>query len=116
VLDHGRVLQACDLDDVLHGPRLQRVAEITGMENILDDTVAGKHGHKLELELKSYGAAKQEIVPGVEYRQHRYLKNRELYLLNTASCSGARFSISTSFFSGENFAPRLPSPVFSLAK
>jgi putative transposase len=26
--------------------------------------------------LKSYGAAKQEIVPGVEHRQHRYLNNR----------------------------------------
>jgi putative transposase len=26
--------------------------------------------------LKSYGAAKQGIVPGVEHRQHRYLNNR----------------------------------------
>jgi putative transposase len=26
--------------------------------------------------LKSYGAAKQEIVPSVEHRQHRYLNNR----------------------------------------
>jgi putative transposase len=26
--------------------------------------------------LKSYGAAKQEIIPGVEHRQHRYLNNR----------------------------------------
>jgi hypothetical protein len=26
--------------------------------------------------LKSYGAAKQEIGPGVEHRQHRYLNNR----------------------------------------
>jgi putative transposase len=26
--------------------------------------------------LKSYGAAKQEIMPGVEHRQHRYLNNR----------------------------------------
>jgi putative transposase len=26
--------------------------------------------------LKSYGAAKQEILPGVEHRQHRYLNNR----------------------------------------
>lgn len=26
--------------------------------------------------LKSYGAAKREIRPGVEHRQHRYLKNR----------------------------------------
>ena len=26
--------------------------------------------------LKSYGAAKREILPGVEPRQHRYLKNR----------------------------------------
>jgi putative transposase len=26
--------------------------------------------------LKSYGAAKQEIVPGVEHRQQRYLNNR----------------------------------------
>src|SRR4029453_17055840 len=25
---------------------------------------------------KSYGAAKREIVPGVEHRQHRYLNNR----------------------------------------
>jgi putative transposase len=25
---------------------------------------------------KSYGAAKQEILPGVEHRQHRYLNNR----------------------------------------
>ena len=27
-------------------------------------------------QLKSSGAAKQEILPGVEHRQHRYLKNR----------------------------------------
>jgi putative transposase len=27
-------------------------------------------------QLKSYGAAKQEIVLGVEHRQHRYLNNR----------------------------------------
>jgi putative transposase len=27
-------------------------------------------------QLKSYAAAKQEIVPGVEHRQHRYLNNR----------------------------------------
>jgi putative transposase len=26
--------------------------------------------------LKSYGAAKQEMLPGVEHRQHRYLNNR----------------------------------------
>jgi putative transposase len=26
--------------------------------------------------LKSYGAAKQEILPGMEHRQHRYLNNR----------------------------------------
>jgi putative transposase len=26
--------------------------------------------------LKSYGAAKREILPSVEYRQHRYLNNR----------------------------------------
>src|SRR5262245_11498965 len=26
-------------------------------------------------QLKSYGAAKREIVPGVEHRQHRYLNN-----------------------------------------
>jgi putative transposase len=26
--------------------------------------------------LKNYGAAKREILPGVEYRQHRYLNNR----------------------------------------
>jgi putative transposase len=26
--------------------------------------------------LKSYGAAKREIRPGVEHRQHRYLNNR----------------------------------------
>jgi putative transposase len=26
--------------------------------------------------LRSYGAAKQEILPGVEHRQHRYLNNR----------------------------------------
>jgi putative transposase len=26
--------------------------------------------------LKSYGAVKREILPGVEHRQHRYLNNR----------------------------------------
>jgi putative transposase len=26
--------------------------------------------------LKSYGAAKQELLPGVDHRQHRYLNNR----------------------------------------
>jgi putative transposase len=28
--------------------------------------------------LKSYGAAKREMLPGVEHRQHRYLNNRFL--------------------------------------
>jgi putative transposase len=27
-------------------------------------------------QLKSYGAAKRELLPGVEHRQHRYLNNR----------------------------------------
>ena len=27
-------------------------------------------------QLQSYGAAKREILPGVEHRQHRYLNNR----------------------------------------
>ncbi len=27
-------------------------------------------------QLKSYGAAKREMLPGVEHRQHRYLNNR----------------------------------------
>jgi putative transposase len=27
-------------------------------------------------QLKSYGAAKREFLPGVEHRQHRYLNNR----------------------------------------
>jgi putative transposase len=26
--------------------------------------------------LKSYAAAKREILPGIEHRQHRYLNNR----------------------------------------
>jgi putative transposase len=26
--------------------------------------------------LRSYGAAKREILPGVEHRQHKYLNNR----------------------------------------
>jgi putative transposase len=32
-------------------------------------------GHRARL-LKSYGAAKQENLPSVEHRQHRYLNNR----------------------------------------
>jgi putative transposase len=27
-------------------------------------------------QLKSYGAAKHELLPGVEHRQHRYVNNR----------------------------------------
>src|SRR5262249_36026633 len=50
VLEHGRVLQASALDDVVHRPRSRRVAEITGMENILDATVAGKYRDRLELD------------------------------------------------------------------
>jgi len=34
-------------------------------------TAGDHHG-----QLKSYGAAKREILPGVEHRQHRYLNNR----------------------------------------
>jgi tungstate transport system ATP-binding protein len=49
VLEHGRVLQESDLDDLLHRPRSRRVAEITGIENMLDATVAGQHGDRLEL-------------------------------------------------------------------
>jgi tungstate transport system ATP-binding protein len=50
VLDHGQVLQESPLDDVVHRPRSRRVAEITGMENMLEATVAGKHGDRLELD------------------------------------------------------------------
>ena len=50
VLDHGQVLQESALADVVHRPRSRRVAEITGMENILDATVAGQHGDRLELD------------------------------------------------------------------
>jgi tungstate transport system ATP-binding protein len=50
VLDHGQVLQESHLDDVLHRPRSRRVAEITGMENILDATVVEQHGDRLELD------------------------------------------------------------------
>jgi tungstate transport system ATP-binding protein len=50
VLDHGRVLQASALDDVLHRPQSRRVAEITGMENLLNATITGQHGDRLELD------------------------------------------------------------------
>ena len=40
--------------------------------------------------LKSYGAAKRELLPGVEHRQHRYLNNRaENPISRRASGSGA---------------------------
>jgi DDE domain len=51
-----------------------------------DGPVATKHGLLVVPEtapsviitdqLKSYGAAKRELLPGVEHRQHRYLNNR----------------------------------------
>src|SRR5262245_45841849 len=50
VLEHGKVLQASTLDDVFHRPRSRRVAEITGMENMLDATVVGKYRDRLELD------------------------------------------------------------------
>jgi putative transposase len=39
--------------------------------NVLDILIQRRRN-----KLKSYGAAKQEILPGVEHRQHRYLNNR----------------------------------------
>ena len=50
VLDHRQVLQASHLDDVIHRPRSRRVAAITGMENMLEATVAGKYRDRLELD------------------------------------------------------------------
>jgi tungstate transport system ATP-binding protein len=50
VLEHGRVLQESALKDLLHRPRSRRVAEITGMENILDATVSVQNGTRLELD------------------------------------------------------------------
>jgi len=37
---------------------------------------SGESGNSYTLKLKSYGAAKREILPGVEHRQSRYLNNR----------------------------------------
>jgi hypothetical protein len=40
--------------------------------------------------LKSYSAAKRELLPSVEHRQHRYLNNRaETRISRRASASGA---------------------------
>jgi len=50
VLDHRQVLQESTLDDVFRRPRSRRVAEITGMENMLEATVAGKYRDRLELD------------------------------------------------------------------
>jgi len=61
--------------------------------------------------LKSYGAAKREILPGVEHRQHRYLNNRAENSINplvsaSYACSGLSPPVTLSVFS----LPMVPSP------
>jgi putative transposase len=41
-------------------------------------------------QLKSYGAAEREILPGVEHRQHRYLNNRAENSLQPTGQRGRR--------------------------
>ena len=76
--------------------------------------------------LKSYGAAKQEILPGVEHRQHRYLNNRaenshrptrqrERRLHGYKSPGHAQRFLTADGPIAEHFRPRrnrLPAPVY----
>ena len=76
--------------------------------------------------LKSYGAAKQEIRPGVEHRQYRYLNNRaehshqptrqpERRMQGFTSPDQAQRFLSASGPIAEHFRPRrprLPAPAY----
>jgi putative transposase len=68
-------------------------------------------------QLKSYGAAKHEILPGVEHRQHRYLNNRaenshqptrhrERHMQRFKSASHTQRSLSTYAPIFQHFRPR----------
>jgi putative transposase len=69
--------------------------------------------------LKSYGAAKREILPGVEHRQSRYLKNRcenshrpmrqrECRMQGLQSAGPAQRFLSASGPLAQHFRPRRP--------
>lgn len=65
--------------------------------------------------LKSYGAAKREILPGVEHRQHRYLNNRaenshSLLVSASGGCNGLSLRVRPS----GSFPPMVPSPSTSV--
>ncbi|PWT86704.1 MAG: IS6 family transposase [Acidobacteria bacterium] len=76
--------------------------------------------------LKSYGAAKREILPGVEHRQHRYLNNRaenshqptrqrERCMQRFKSAGHAQRFLSAYGPIAQHFRPRchrLPAPVY----
>src|SRR5918992_939495 len=76
--------------------------------------------------LKSYGAAKREILPGVEHRQHRYLNNRaenshqptrqrEQRMQGFKSPGHAQRFLSAYGLIAQHFPPRrprLPAPVY----
>jgi putative transposase len=76
--------------------------------------------------LKSYGAAKQEMLPGVEHRQHRYLNNRaenshqptrqpERRMQGFKSAGQAQRFLAAYGLIAQHFRPRrhrLPAPVY----
>jgi hypothetical protein len=64
--------------------------------------------------LKSYGVAKREILPGGEYRQHRYLNNRAVNSPNPpAEGSGTCSSLSPPVTPSGSSPPMVPSPSIS---
>jgi putative transposase len=62
--------------------------------------------------LKSYGAAKREILPGVEHRQHRYLNNRaEVRLVGQKPNTLGVWGIGPGALSEPGLGPQNLSPV-----
>jgi putative transposase len=106
------------LDEVflpIKGKRHDLWGAVDQDENILDILVQGRRDNKaaktflrkllkgltyvprviITDQLRSYGAAIREILPGVEHRQHRYLNNRaeNSHQLNRLRAFQARYSL-----------------------
>jgi hypothetical protein len=64
-------------------------------------------------QLKSYGAAKREILPGVEHRQHRYLNHRAENSHQPVSGSGVCRDLNPRDTPSAFLPPMVPSPTTS---
>jgi putative transposase len=77
--EHHYLWRAVDQDGTVLDILVQRRRDKTAAKKFFRKLLKGCHYVPRVIitdQLKSYGAVKRELLPGVEHRQHRYLNNR----------------------------------------